>query len=333
MTVRLYKSTDASAPVLTGSVGTLVALLDAVLVNGYGSQTAAGWTKPYSATNKGSYRMGTSGNTGFYLDVDDSGPGGGGAREARMRGYEVMTASATGTNPFPTVAQSSFANICRKSTSADSTARPWYMVADSSCFHLFVDTGDYTSPNYSFTFSFGDFFSYKSGDAYNCACIGRSSENSNGDTSDNLAMVWFGNATLTTPASGHYLARMWTGTGGSIQFAKHTALLGFIGSGAGGNVNSPCGSGGAIVTYPNGPDAGLEMAPLWVGHNGSIRGYLKGLWAPLHNQPCGHGDTFSGTGNMSGKSFLALNVKSTSNNNSLGSTSGQIIVETSDTWS
>jgi hypothetical protein len=34
MTVRVYRSTDASAPVLTGQVGSLTALLDAVLVNG-----------------------------------------------------------------------------------------------------------------------------------------------------------------------------------------------------------------------------------------------------------------------------------------------------------
>jgi hypothetical protein len=44
MTVRIYRSTDGSAPVLTGQAGKLTDLLDAILVNGYGSKTAAGWT-------------------------------------------------------------------------------------------------------------------------------------------------------------------------------------------------------------------------------------------------------------------------------------------------
>jgi hypothetical protein len=43
MTVKIYKSTDANAPVLyPNTVGSLNALLKAVLVDGYGSQTGAG---------------------------------------------------------------------------------------------------------------------------------------------------------------------------------------------------------------------------------------------------------------------------------------------------
>lgn len=332
MTVRVYKSTDGSAPSLTGQVGSLVALLDAILVNGYGSKTAAGWTKAFSATNKASYRMATSGNTGFYLDVDDSAPST--AKEARMRGYEAMTAVATGTAPFPTVAQAANGVFCRKSTTADATARAWYCVADGSVFYLFVDTGDYTSPAYAFGFMFGDYFSNKSGDAYNCAIIGRAAENSGSDSDERLAQVVFGNGALSATRAGHYLARVWTGVGGSIPFSKNTDMLAFVGTAStASSCDGPVGCGAAQVNYPNGPDGALELAPLRIGHNGSVRGYLKGLWAPCHNQPVGHGDTPSGNGNMSGKSFLALNVKANSNNNSNGSTSGQIVVETSDTWS
>jgi hypothetical protein len=57
----------------------------------------------------------------------------------------------------------------------------------------------------------------------------------------------------------------------------------------------------------------------------------------MHYQPCGHADTFTGTGNMAGKSFLALNVRSTvtinSNNANGTNAQGQIVVETSNTWS
>lgn len=328
MTVRLYKSTDASAPTLTGQVGSLVALLDAVLVNGYGSQTAAGWSIAYTATNKRDYLQ-ASGHSGFYLDVDDSAPTT--AKEARTRGYEAMTAQATGTNAFPTSAQSSFGVVCRKSVSADSVTRPWYMVADGGTFYLFVDTGDFISPAYSLAFYFGDFFSYKASDAYGCAIIGRNTENTGANSAEGLPSLAPLNAMLTASTPAHYVARSWTGTGGSIAFAKHTSVMMYT-NGSGSSYATVTGSSASPVTYPNGPDAALELAPIWIGHNSAIRGYLKGLWCPLHVQPTGHGDTFSGSGNMSGKSFLSLNVQSAIVSTSPSAT-GQIVVETSDTWS
>jgi hypothetical protein len=325
MTVRVYKSTDASAPVLSGTVGTLITVLDAILVNGYGALAAAGWSKPYSATNKAVYRMATSGNTGFYLNVQDNGPGAGGAREARMWGYEAATAQDTGTNPFPTVAQFATGLFLRKSTTADSTARAWYCVADGSCFYLFVDTGDVTAPAYSFCFAFGDIFSYKASDAYRCMIIGRDAENTGSTNNEHLGGVVSSSGTwITTLTTGHYLARSWTGTGGSIQFGKHALQIVCTSTSV---TECPMGGSTAAVTYPNGPDSALLLSPIWCHHNSGVRGYLKGLWAPCHFQPLGHGDTFSGTGNMSGKNFLALNIKT------FGGSNGQVMVETSDTWS
>src|SRR6185436_20075392 len=37
MTVRFYSSRDAGAPVMNGNVGSMISVLDACLVNGYGS--------------------------------------------------------------------------------------------------------------------------------------------------------------------------------------------------------------------------------------------------------------------------------------------------------
>jgi hypothetical protein len=45
MTVRLYSSLDVGAPVLNEASNTLVAVLDACLVNGYGAKASSGWTK------------------------------------------------------------------------------------------------------------------------------------------------------------------------------------------------------------------------------------------------------------------------------------------------
>lgn len=331
MTITFYRSTDASAPTLTGQVGSLTALLDAILVNGYGTQPAAGWTIAYTGTNQRDYKQG-AGSCGFYLDVNDAGPGAGAAREARMRGYEVMTALATGTNPFPTTAQQTNGVCCRKSSTADATARAWYCLADATCFYLFVDTGDYTGPSYSFAFCFGDFFSYKSGDAYNCQIQGRNGENSTNGNIECVTTICGQANALNAVTSGRasYLARSWTGTAGSVQFTKHSALLATTTSNYEGSTGGLTANNGAIGPQPNGPDGALLMAPVWIAHNGNIRGYMKGMWAPLAQQPCGHTDTFSGTGNMAGKTFIALNVQSTNNN---GSQNGMLFMETSNTWS
>ena len=181
-TVTIYRSTDRSAPTLEGVNGSLVALLDACLVNGYGSQSAAGWTIAYTTTNKRVYRNSTTDGTGFYLSVDDSGPGGGGAREARMTGFQAATGIGAGTGQFPTSGQLGIgigAVVCRKSTSADSTVRAWTLIADDTVFYLFTETGDLTSPVLPSLFMFGDFFSYGSSDAYRCLIVGRNQENVN----------------------------------------------------------------------------------------------------------------------------------------------------------
>jgi len=339
MAVTLYLSTDASAPTLSGTVGSLVSLLDACLVNGYGSKSAAGWTIAYTATNKRDYKQGT-GSNGYYLDVDDSGPGAGAAREARLRGYETMSALATGTLPFPTTAQSStFGVVCRKSTTADSTARPWYLIADATCFYLFVDTGDVAA--YSMGVHFGDFFSYSSGDTHNTILIGRNAENTSSLANEAMSALSPPAYPCSGTLGGHWIDRSYTAVGGSVAAAKHTHVLGYGNVYGGAGMPSVMGNASAVALYPNGPDNSLEMAPVYLGHNGHVRGYLKGFWCPMSYQPLGHGDTFAGTGNMAGKSFIALNeqgcvaatVGGSSTGNPASNTSGQIIIETSNTWS
>lgn len=352
-TVRTYRSTDASAPVLTGSVGTLVALLDACLVNGYGSQSAAGWTIPFTATNKRMYTNSAVDGTGFTLYVDDTGPGGGGAREARMTGFEVATAIGTGTGQFPTFAQLAIgigALVCRKSTTADATARAWTLVADDTVFYFFAETGDFTSPTGPYAFAFGDFFSYATSDPYRCMIVGRNSENTN-----SLQQEWFpslfqtGTANiLSLTMAAHYIARSYTQIAGSIGFGKRTdqMLMGANGGGTAGSASS-IGSAGLANNqnacaigwigqsslpgppYPNAADGALLMAPIWIHHNGVNRGYFKGLWAPMQNQPLAHNATFSGTGNLAGKSFLAQFLLTPGSAGPLA----ECFVETSSTWS
>jgi hypothetical protein len=360
MTVRAVSSNpaspyyNASAPTLTGQTGSLVAVLDAVLVNGFSGFTALGWTIAYTATNKRQYAMAASG-TSCQLFIDDSGPGAGGAREARINGFKTGTAIGAGTGQFPSTSQISApsgALVVRKSTTADATARVWTIIGDGHTFYMLIETGDQTAPLMAYPWMFGDFFSYSVSDTNNCIIIGRVIENSgassSGSTStagnayDSFAQIGGttqGSSTLLSNAFvGHYVASQPNGVGSSVQVGKHSDLakLGCPGNGQMGYQGSWAAGGQtdwiAQFTYPNIADGGLYVAPVWVHHNGMVRGYLKGLWCPLQHLPLTHGDTYSGTGNLSGKSILAMTILGIR-----GATPGinpaQVHIETSDTWS
>lgn len=352
MTVTVYKSTDGSAPTLTGAVGSLTTLLDAVLVNGYGAKSAAGWTIGQTTTNKRQYVQG-SGSTGFSLWVDDTAVTT--AKEARCSGYQTMSATTpTGTGQFPTSGQSTIGTgmlAIRKSTTADAAARVWMIVADATVFYLWTETGDATGPTAAFSFMFGDIFTYGPSDTSNCLIIGRQIENTAAPGSSSTIYEGFPNLSrhdnttiLSGTLNGHYMAASFTNVGGSVAVGKHTdqtkmgfnssnvagLLMGFLGNWSASQNNA---TNVNTFNYPNGPDQGLYMAPCWIHHGGNVRGYLKGIWCPLQHLPLTHGDTFSGTGNLSGKSFQAIALASPQPTPSTVGYASQCFVETSNTWS
>lgn len=369
MTVRIYRSTDASAPVLTGQVGKLTDLLDAVLVNGYGSQTAAGWTISQTTTNKRGFLQnltGANNASGVLLYVDDTGPGAGAAKEARACGFETMSAiTPTGTGQFPTNGQTSSigtGQVCiRKSATADATARAWTCIANGQTIYLAIETGDIATPVTAYPFVFGDFFSYKTSDSYAQIIVGRTIENSATCANDQLAGLYPsassgspGTVTqdLTTPIGGHFVCRSWTTVGGAVQVGKQmdiskfgqafTAVAGgqtsqrggYAQSGAAGLAGATFAPGRnsipAAFPYPNGPDGACWLSPLQIYHNGSIRGYFKGLWGPMHDRPLNHADTYTiAGGNLTGKSMIALNCAAWI---ASANDQAQFHIETSDTW-
>lgn len=369
--VKIFKSTDTDAPVLTGQAGSLITLLDAVLINGYNAKSIsalsrsgstatatcvghgyivgdcllvagadqseyngevyitsvpdadtftysvdsgavtpatgtitvkkapAGWTKPYSDTNKAAYRMG--GGNQRYLRLDDSGTG----FNARVVGYEEMSAISTGTGPFPTSAQFSGGLYAPKSSVTTSVARDWVAAVTDRVLilHVVVD-GNTTNPHALF---FGDFKSLKSGDQYNTLLIAASlttlSANSFSDVS-----------AISSAVAAHYCARSYTQLGGSVEMGKHVDGV------KSGSTSADLGSAG--LSYPNPSDGGLYLSEVFVHEPFNFRGTLPGVWAPLHARPITHGDTFDGAGDVAGRKFLALNLYN----------SGQFFLETSNTW-
>lgn len=315
----IYKSSDTSAPVLTGATGTLVTVLDAVLVNGYGSKSAAGWTKAFSGTSKAAYRQ-ASGSNQFYLRVQDDGPGAGTFKEARVRGYETMTDVDTGTFLFPTAAQAANGLFLRKSTTVDSTARSWIIYADDRTAYIFILTGD--TANVYQCYMFGDIYSFiGSSDNYRTMIIASATENSGGV--GNLIQL----TSLNGTSLGHYMARGYLGAGTSLACGKcsNNSL----------NPSSVMGAASTSITplsYPNPADGAFVVLPVFVhdsttGGNQTIRGKLRGLYDSPHSASAmTDQDTFSGVGDLAGKTFVI--VKTTGHTSS---STGYMVIETSNT--
>lgn len=331
MTVRVYRSSDTSAPVLNATAGSMITVLDAVLVNGYGSKTALGWTKPFSGTNTASYKQPAGTTNGFYLDVNDANPNADTNKSARVLGYEAMTAVATGTNPFPTVAQKSTAVQWVKSTeTVVATPVSWVIVGTNKFFFMWVKkvSTDVGSPggDIGALQGFGDVLSYKTADAYNTMICGVSTA-SNPATAAELQLVT-SNISLTASIPGTFMTRSYTQTGTAVAIGQHCdAHKLSTSAGAFGYSNAS-----QALPYPNGPDTSLYTSSIWV-HEASIRelrGIIPGIYAILHDRPLTTGNTFTGgVGTpLAGKT---LEVFSCGYSTGAGGY-GQILLETSDTW-
>lgn len=318
MTVTVYKSSDASAPALSGTAGALAAVLYACLVTGYGSKSAAGWAREFTGTNKAAFRA-AAGNR-LRLRIDDTG-----SNEAKAVGYETMTDVDTGSNLFPTAVQLSGGIFIRKSNTADSTNRPWMVVANDRIFYLFIDSGtsgtDWSvapaAAGLSGCFCFGEFSSYKAGgDSYNTIIFGAILTSTSVGRFGDLTQQ--GGYTATT---GHWLARPVSAVAGAVTCAKSAVL--------GQNIGTTLGVGANWGPYPDPVTGGLLISPIAVCEASTtgwvVRGILPGLWAPMHALPGSHADTFSGSGVTAGKTFVLAACATTT-------TLGRCAVETSDTW-
>lgn len=306
-----YRSTDASAPVLTGEVGKLIALLKAVLVDGYGAKSAAGWTRPYSSgSDYAAFQMGSASGSNALLWVNDSN-----AQMARVVGYSSMSAILVGTNPFPTETQFSAGLYCRKSVTANATARPWIMWATDRCFYLVINGNQTVIGNQDggdAHLGFGELTSALSGDAYHAFIMAASDTSTSSTTAATTRQVF--TALGSTPA-GHYMAAAYTQTGGAVTlFAKRsTGLL------------QQATSGGSGAPYPDSCSGGLHISQIGVLEtNSATRGYFPGLWSLGHLATSfTHLDTFTGNATLSGRNFTIVRT---------GATSYGFCIETNGGW-
>ena len=366
-TVKHFHSAMSGAPVLNGTAGSLIAVLDACLQDGFGLKAAsgitvasgvatvsfanghsfepdtialiagatpgalngekvvlttstntvtfaapgvpdgaatgsitakvapAGWEKAFSGTNVAAYRSLDPESTRMFLRVDDTG-----TTNARVVGYESMSDVNTGVGPFPTAAQIAGGGWWPKANAANATARAWTLVSDSRGFILHMHTAANNLGASGGVWSFGDFESLKSGDAYGCAlqCAAYDSAATNGVAP--AAVEWCNYLT----EAGAYAPRSFTALGGSA------ALNHGVDSLCGTSTVAGAGPGGAYTpAYPNGPDNGLILArKVFVEPGLCLRGRLPGVMVPLQN--C-HGafswrQKIDGQGDLSGRKLLVV---------------------------
>lgn len=308
----IYLSDDASAPVISGTAGALVDALSAILVDGYGSKSPAGWTKEYTATNKAVFRMGGAGNR-HYLRVDDTN-----AQMARIVAYTAMTDLDTGTNMWPSSGWISGGYYCRKSTSATATARGWICYASATQF-LLVVCGDNSSATASTgadaMLLFGAIESRVPGDEYNTLLCGAT------DSSTSATA-----ATATRQPLPYF----------DSTFSVNKLMAGDYGqTPAGGQACLSCASSpwrmmsiSGDVTYgsanPDPATLGLNFAPIGILEGGYVlRGWLRGIYALLHSHASVlNRATLEGRGALSDKTFQILRI----GNNSA------VVIETSGGW-
>ena len=313
MAVTVYRWDDPDAPVLSNpSAGSLIAVLDACLVNGYTGKPGAGWTKAFSGTNLAAYRQGAG--SMCYLRVND----GTGSFKATAVGYEAMTDIDTGVNAFPTTAQLAngvYAAIGIATTAAN---KPWIVVADNKRFYLWVGVALTTAVDISTSttwqglFFFGDIVSFKPGDAYCCQIIGS-------DSASNTTERFGASEALTSGNAGSFIARASTQVAGSVNNSR---CFDYLGSSASSVMGSTQG-----VAYPDPVSGGINLGRVLVSNGATegVRGRMPGLFAPLNALPGNNGDTFSGVGDLAGRTFILLDCGS-------GPTRGRAALETSDTW-
>jgi len=299
MSWRVYRSTDASAPVLTGQVGSGISFLDAIAINGYGAKASCGWTKEFSGTNKAAYRSGSDASCRTYLRADDTATGFS-ATETALRGYLAMSDIDTGTDLFPTVAQAANGMHLGKSNTADATVRPWVAAGDSRTLIIFVQvrTG-YWESHY-----IGDFDSFTPGDAYDSVMIGYPTGTTpDGHITSVLGATTSNGSTQWTGAA--WIARGYNQLGTAIQASRYqdSGLWGFS------SINFPDAATASWGRIPrvNPVDGGVytgSMMLMEATTNIPVRGRLRGIrMVGSYGGEWTTGGQFTGSGVLAGKTY------------------------------
>ena len=254
----------------------------------------AGWQELFAGalTNVIALKPSVVEATGCVLRVDDTD-----TINARVRAYEAMSDISTGLGVLPLESQLAGGLFWPKSGTANTTARPWVLVADERGFYLAVapQGGD----RYTLLCA-GDLASLKSGDAYGYLVTGNQVDQTAATTVPDGCCGY----SHRSARSGAYLARAHTGIGQALAVQRIGAHHNGVSSDAYAGT-----AGYGWGAYPNGPNNGLLTASLEVFGLG-VRGSLPGLLHPVQDLggAFASGAIVGGTDDLAGRQLMALRV-------------------------
>lgn len=324
-TTRIYRSTDASAPVVARlTAGSFVEMLEACLVDGYGSKDPAGWTTEFTDTSKRAFRNSVAeGGTGCYVLVDDTSTGSG--RSVAITTYREMTSISSGSDATHT---NYLARSPAEPNGGHANPIEWIVVADELTFYVGVSQLVSGSTHYRLFGGAGDIESLAAGDSYRYFSMGQGAAYTNMNPGGSFITV--GNSrsgfgyTLSNN-QGLSLGRDYTGTGGASPHGIVAPTT---------NTTTWAIGGGLYPPRPSLNSADEVAMPAYIARAGVMRGKLRGLLVPVANlSPLGQGHEKSGTGFLgTGSVSVALTYSFTAIGSS-SSDSGGLWVEAALPWS
>lgn len=402
MAIKVFHAGQAGAPQLSGANGSLITVLNAVLVNGYNTvsissitrvgatatvttatahglstgdsalisgagqadynidavvsvvdathftyavanspttpatgtismvRAPAGFDKVYNATNQAVYRSKDTSGSRPYLQIIDDGSTAGGAREAKTRGFLTMTDVATGSEPFPTVAQYANGLMTYKSDSVSAAARPWVLITDGKTIYFQAcmnqaPTSMQASGGYLWWMAFGDIISTRASDPYTAflAACHAANRQVDGSTGANHNGLFVPAVRTSNPTSGScYIVRSFTQTTGA-------AIMNQMGHGWD---QLALGSLG-IFGYPHQPDNGFMLTPLLCMQGGVMRGKMPGVYEPLQGRVLNQFDIIENVEGYAGRKFMALWGQNASSTSTTGMLMFDITGDSNGKWS
>lgn len=285
---RKWESTDPGAPMLTGDYGSMIDVLRAVLVEGYGSgdyaKAPAGWTEEFKGGgNVAVFRNNPVTGMGCYVRVDDSdypetvNPDADG-RHACIRAFKTMSTRDAGTDMMPSESEQPLGAFIFKHLSAWPAAVPWVIFANERAMWLFIGpVRDEMTPYF-----IGDFSSDVEGDQFAFAlCASSKTINMSGyldavflATVTDQHDFWVLRAANLAPGCVH----------AQIEKLSLWTTYGF----------AWVGGFGSAFAYPDPVSGGARFAQPFFRDTVGIRGRLLGMWAPLHDKPLADGQLITG---------------------------------------
>lgn len=281
----VYRSTDPGAPVLSGTAGSFAALMDAVLVNGYGTGPDAkpglGWVRAFSDGHKRAYQNSLAdGGTGMFWRIDDSN-----AQYVLNSCFHSMSGIDTGIDPFGHTF-----NAWGKSVTANTTARIWYVIGNTRTAYICIQNG--SSVTDTVTYLVGDYQCFNQFFAFN------------------FGISYSNDASVTSGRGRSTLLVVNAGSGASFMSARdyQAATIGSpvitMTSRLGGMSTPGNSSGGFPYPYP--PTGGMLISKI-IGTNGGYPFFSPpGLFAPEHSGALGYFQIYENIPGVEGGKFFSI---------------------------